>query len=258
MKMFPKINVIKEKIMNSQKKRSIMTLIAGLFILLSSFVTNAQSQPMVVVLNYDRPAPAVDNWMGWPGFNPLGYWEYKYPVTEPWTPVPMERALGCYERTLPGGIPINDQNLPLFRSLLGQSVRAPVEDPITRQIIIIIVVIRDVYVIRGAESCQQLKDDGLLPKPTPLLATGVELDAFTSGNGVDLTLTTLAEPNTAGLTILRGEKLDNGGTKITAVCEFNSGGSPYTCTDNAVGDVYRVLEKEYNGNLIVYDEVVPK
>jgi hypothetical protein len=91
-----------------------------------------------------------------------------------------------------------------------------------------------------------------------MLRTGVGLDAVTSGNGVDLTLTTLTESDTAALSILRGEKLNNGGTKITPVCEFNSGGSPYTCTDSVVGDIYRVLEKEYNGNLIVYDEVVPK
>jgi hypothetical protein len=256
--MFLKINVIKENIMNSQKKRSIMTLIAGAFILLSGFMTNAQSQTIVIVINYNSPAPAVDKWMGWPGFNPLGYWEYEYPITEPWTPVPMERALGCYERTLPGGISINEQNLPLFKSLLGQSVLAPVEDPVTGQITTQLVRIVDIYVIINAKSCQQLKDDGLLPKPTPLLATGVELEAVTSGNGVDLTLTTLTESDTAVLSILRGEKLNNGGTKITPVCEFNSGGSPYTCTDSVVGDIYRVLEKEYNGNLIVYDEVVPK
>jgi hypothetical protein len=58
--------------------------------------------------------------------------------------------------------------------------------------------------------------------------------------------------------ILRGEKLENGGTKIKVVCEFPSGGSPYTCTDTVVGDTYRVLEIEYDGDLIVYDEVMPK
>ena len=90
------------------------------------------------------------------------------------------------------------------------------------------------------------------------LATGVELNAVTSGNGVDLTLTTLAEPDTAELMILRGEKLSNGGTKITSVCNFNSGDSPYTCRDSMIGNTYRVLEKEYNGDLITYDEIVPK
>lgn len=242
--------------MNSQiyKTRLMMTLIAGLLVLLSSFTTTAHARTIIIIIDFARDITTLPNWEGWPGFNTEGYAEIQYPITEPWQPVPMERALGCYEHTLPGGIPINEENLPSFKSLLGKSVR--IEDPVTRKLIIII--IRSVHVMFDAKSCQQLKNDRLLPEPTPLLATGVELNAVTSGNGVDLTLTTLAEPDTAGLTILRGEKLDNGGTKITTVCEFNSGGSPYACTDSVVGDVYRVLEKEYNGNLIVYDEVVPK
>ncbi len=66
------------------------------------------------------------------------------------------------------------------------------------------------------------------------------------------------EPDIAALTILRGKKLDNGGTEIDVVCRFASGGSPYTCTDAVVGDNYRVLETEYDGSVIVYDEVTPK
>jgi hypothetical protein len=58
--------------------------------------------------------------------------------------------------------------------------------------------------------------------------------------------------------ILRSVKLDNGGTKITPVCSFNSGNSPYTCTDNLVGNTYRVLEIENDGDLITYDEITPK
>ena len=91
-----------------------------------------------------------------------------------------------------------------------------------------------------------------------LLATGVDLTATKNGAGVDLTLTTTAEPDTAALDILRGDKLENGGTAINTVCSFPSGGSPYTCTDTVVGDNYRVLETEYDGDLIVYDEVKPK
>jgi hypothetical protein len=98
----------------------------------------------------------------------------------------------------------------------------------------------------------------VLPPLVKLLATGVNLTATKNGTGVDLTITTTAEPDTAALTILRGDKLDNGGTAISTVCDFPSGGSPYTCTDAVVGNNYRVLETEYDGDLIVYDEVKPK
>lgn len=90
------------------------------------------------------------------------------------------------------------------------------------------------------------------------LASGVALTATKNGSQVDLELTTTSETDTAQFQILRGVKLDNGGTKITPVCSFNSGNSPYTCTDNMVGGTYRVLEKEYDGDLIAYDEVIPK
>jgi len=93
---------------------------------------------------------------------------------------------------------------------------------------------------------------------TKLLATGVKLTATKNGSGVDLTLTTTAEPNTAALLILRGNKLSNGGTEIDAACDFISGGSPYTCTDDVVADTYRAAEIEYDGSLIIYDEVTPE
>ncbi|MEK8022146.1 MAG: L-type lectin-domain containing protein [Candidatus Parabeggiatoa sp.] len=93
---------------------------------------------------------------------------------------------------------------------------------------------------------------------TKLLATGVELTATKNGSGVDLTLTTTAEPDTAELLILRGDKLDNGGTKIDVACDFLSGGSPYTCTDDVVANTYRAAEIDYDGSLIIYDEVTPK
>lgn len=90
------------------------------------------------------------------------------------------------------------------------------------------------------------------------LAGGVALTATKNENQVSLKLTTTSEMNTAKFQILRGIKLDNGGTQITPVCSFNSGNSPYTCTDNVVGNTYRVLEIENDGDLIVYDEVTPK
>jgi hypothetical protein len=90
------------------------------------------------------------------------------------------------------------------------------------------------------------------------LAGGVALTATKNENQVGLKLTTTSETDTAKFQILRGIKLDNGGTKITSVCNFNSGNSPYICTDNVVGNTYRVLEIENDGDLIVYDEVTPQ
>jgi hypothetical protein len=97
-----------------------------------------------------------------------------------------------------------------------------------------------------------------LDPPMPNLAKDVKLTATLNGTGVDLKLTTTAEPDTAGLLILRGDKLTNNGTEINVACSFASGGSPYTCTDAVVGDTYRVLEIEYDGGTIIYDEVTPK
>ncbi len=90
------------------------------------------------------------------------------------------------------------------------------------------------------------------------LAKDVELTATLNGTGVNLKLTTSAEPDTAKLLIYRGDMLDNGGTKVKEACRFASGGSPYACTDAVVGDTYRVLEIEYDGDIILYDEVTPK
>ncbi|MCK5522373.1 MAG: hypothetical protein KAI83_04485, partial [Thiomargarita sp.] len=62
-----------------------------------------------------------------------------------------------------------------------------------------------------------------IEKEIPSLATGVNLIATKNGGGVDLTLTTSAEPDTAALLILRGNKLSNGGTEIDVACRFASG-----------------------------------
>lgn len=90
-----------------------------------------------------------------------------------------------------------------------------------------------------------------------LLATDVTLNVSKNGNQVNLTLTTSAEPNAAKFIILRGDKLNNGGTAMSTACSFASGGSPYTCTDNVVGNTYRVLEIEDTGRVILYNEVTP-
>lgn len=90
------------------------------------------------------------------------------------------------------------------------------------------------------------------------LASGVELTATKKGNHVDLELTTTSETDTAEFQILRGVRLENGGTKIIPVCSFKSGNSPYTCSDKVVGNTYRVLEIENDGDLIAYDEVTPE
>jgi hypothetical protein len=98
-----------------------------------------------------------------------------------------------------------------------------------------------------------------LPFSDSLLATGVELTATTNAaGGVDLTLTTTAEPGTAALLILRGDQLGNGGTEIDVACDFASGGSPYTCTDDSAADTYRAAEIEDDGSLIIYGEVTPE
>jgi hypothetical protein len=96
----------------------------------------------------------------------------------------------------------------------------------------------------------------LCVKREVLLATDVNLTATLNGSGVDLTLTTSAEPDTAKLLILRGEKRGNDATEVTVVCEFPSGGSPYTCTDNAVGYDYRAAEIEYDGSLLIQNKAV--
>ena len=90
-----------------------------------------------------------------------------------------------------------------------------------------------------------------------LEATDVTLNVSKNENQANLTLTTSSEPNAAEFLILRGDKLDNGGTAMNIACSFPSKGvaSSYTCTDNVVGESYRVLEKEYDGRVILYDEV---
>lgn len=99
-----------------------------------------------------------------------------------------------------------------------------------------------------------------VPEKVKLLATDAELVAKKNGDKVDLTLTTTNERDTATLSILRAEKLNDGRTAITQVCHFASGGSPYACTDNLGGDYYLLLETEYkSGSFFIYDEqVVPK
>lgn len=93
-----------------------------------------------------------------------------------------------------------------------------------------------------------------------LLATDVELAATKNATGgVDLELITTAEQDTAELLILRGEKRGKDALEVTVVCVFPSGGSPYTCTDNAVGDLYQVAEIEYDGSLLIQNKgVKPK
>jgi hypothetical protein len=104
----------------------------------------------------------------------------------------------------------------------------------------------------------QIEFDNFNVQPSGLLARDVVLTATKNGNQINLTLTTSSEVGTAAFKILRGNKLDNGGTKLSVVCTHNTGSSPYTCTDNVMGDTYRVLEIEDNGGLISYDEVTPR
>ncbi|MCK5523949.1 MAG: hypothetical protein KAI83_12525 [Thiomargarita sp.] len=105
------------------------------------------------------------------------------------------------------------------------------------------------------QSCQDLRDAGIIQDYVPLQATNVDLTATKNGSGADLTLTTSIDPNTATLLILRGEPRENGGTEIDVACEFPSGGGQYTCTDDPAADTYRAAEMEYDGSLIIYNEV---
>ncbi|MEK8022148.1 MAG: hypothetical protein VSS75_035170, partial [Candidatus Parabeggiatoa sp.] len=84
----------------------------------------------------------------------------------------------------------------------------------------ILATVIDTYWFEWADSCAQLRRIRILPRGVETLATGVDLTATKNGSGVDLTLTTTAEPDTAALLILSGDKLDNGGTKIDVACDF--------------------------------------
>lgn len=202
----------------------------------------------VCVLNFDVPAP--NGWMGYSTLNELGSWNLSVSeiMSETWEPVSMDRFLSCYERILPSNLPVTAENCA---AMLNQVVPAGT--------------VLDTYWFynfgdfrNGAGNCQDLRRLEILPKGVKLLATGVELEASKSEGQVDLTLTTSSENETAQLLILRGEKLENGGTLIKPVCQFKSGGSPYSCTDDTVGDTYRAAEREYDGDLIVYEEVKAK
>ena len=172
-------------------------------------------------------------------------------INEPWEPVVVNRFLSCYEGSLPDGSSVTEKNC---HAMFGeQDVHIWYPLPLGQN-----ATVTSAHWFWDATSLGQLKELGIVPKGVRLLATGVELTATKNGSGVDLTLTTSAEQDTAALDILSGDKLNNGGTAISTVCSFPSGGSPYTCTDAVVGDNYRVLETEYDGSLIVYDEVKPK
>ncbi len=195
----------------------------------------------VCVLDFAEVDPPI-SYDGYPGyFNEDGF--HVHTVKEAWEPVVIDRFLSCYER--------KSRQACEATVVTTKHIWYPVPDGQDAEV-------TSAHWFEEAESCAQLRRMGILPREVKLLATGVNLTATVNGNGVDLTLTTSAEPDTAALSILRGEKLENGGTKINVVCEFHSGGSPYTCTDTVVGDNYRVLETEYDGDLIVYDEVTPK
>jgi hypothetical protein len=105
--------------------------------------------------------------------------------------------------------------------------------------------------------CNEIGDDGI-GDIFGNMAKGVNLAANKNKDGgVDLTLTTDSEKDTAKLAILCGNELENEGTEIKEVCSFPSGGSPYTCK-TVMCDNYRVLETEYDGDAIVYKSVTAK
>jgi hypothetical protein len=163
----------------------------------------------------------------------------------------IDKFLVCYDRRYPTQL--------ACESVLGKTKKIPFPDQRKE-------VDSTHWFINEDQSdlwCGELKEEPnpFLPFDVPNLAKGVKLKAKKNKDGgVDLTLTTNSEKDTATFAILRGDKLDNGGTAIKTVptCSFPSGGSPYTCTDKVAGDNYRAFEIEDTGRLIVYEPVTVK
>ncbi|RKZ82293.1 MAG: hypothetical protein DRR19_20915 [Candidatus Parabeggiatoa sp. nov. 1] len=232
-------------------KKWAMSALTGTALTMGSF-TALNAQAGVCVLDFAKVEPAV-SYDGYPNyFNSGNYHEHS--ITDKWNPVVVKRFLSCYEwkwRT-----PTERMAACEAAYKTTKHIWYPLPDGQDAKV-------TSAHWFDDAKSCDELKALGILPQGVKLLATGVNLTATKNGSGVDLELTTTAEPDTAALDILRGDKLDNGGTALSVACRFassgdSSSGSSYSCTDTVVGDTYRVLETEYDGYLIVHDEVTPK
>jgi hypothetical protein len=239
---------------------------AGTSNALGTYIDRVSLEPLgVCVLNYDTLAPQSGEVPRI--LNQLGSWEVPEPpaapiwqgdspspeVVNPWEMEPVVRFLSCYEhRFLPSLA--DGRRLPVTReNCLGMVDESFIKHDIEAMV-------KDAYWFPWAVDCDGLRARGIITSGVKTLATGVELTATENlTGGVDLELTTTAEPDTAALLIIRQEKRGNHATEITVVCEFPSGGSPYTCTDNVVGNHYRVGEIEYDGSSIVQNKgVKPK
>jgi hypothetical protein len=209
----------------------------------------------VCVLNYDTlpPQPIQVPRI----LNQLGTWEVPQPPEEPiwqgngdppslenpWELEPVERFLGCYQVVLKNGRPVTRANC---YAMIDSRIRENEEWA----------TVKDAYWFPWADKCSDLRDANIIGSGVATLATDVDLQIklAENSNEAQLQLTTSSEENTAEFLILRGNRLKNGGTEIKVACQFNSGHSPYRCTDQPSADTYRVVEKEYSGRLIVYDE----
>lgn len=213
----------------------------------------------VCILNYDTLPPQqiqVPRIL-----NQLGTWEVPQPPEEPiwqgngdapslenpWELEPVERFLSCYQVILKDGRPVTRENC---YAMIDKRIWKHEEWAI----------VKDAYWFPWADKCSELRDAEIIGRGVATLATGIDLQIKLkeNKNEAQLKLITSSEENTAELLILRGNRLKNGGTEIKVACQFNSGHSPYSCTDQPVADTYRVVEKEYSGRLIVYEEEVLK
>lgn len=238
--------------MNSRfsKKGLMVALGASVFALSSFTALHAE----VCCLDYDREAPA--GWMGHPDLNQLGFNTPVFPPPQPFEAVPMERFLSCYMYHFPDRTKVDENSCQASVDKVYR-IKKPLPEKGFEA-----VQVTSAHWYPNVGLGKLRGEQNYLPsKPTvELLATDVELAATKNATGgVDLELTTTAEPDTAALLILRGEKRGKDAIEVTVVCEFPSGGSPYTCTDNVVGDLYQVAEIEYDGSLVIQNKgVKPK
>lgn len=217
-------------------------------ILLASYaVSSAGVQAGVCVLDFAQ-VPA--NYQNIPGyFNLDGL--FIHSIDEPWEPATVTRFLSCYEQRTEAEC----------EGAIGKEMHIWFPPPDGQDAIV-----TSAHWFTDANSCKQLEDLGILPKEPPkvaLYATDVELTAIRDGDQVNLELTATGDRETAIFQILQGENLRNGGTKVTPLRQCRWPAAPagvphtYECTDERVGNYYRVLEIEHDGELIVYDEVIP-
>jgi len=208
-----------------------------------TFCVYEQPEPGTCCLDYNYEP--VHGGVGYPGLNLLGFHVHQLPLQD-WAAEELVRYLSCYMYHFPDWLSVTEENC---EAAVGKFYPIPDNGKVE---------VLSAHWFPGVTFGKLKKLEIVPTSVVKLLATGVNLTATKNGTGVDLTLSTNAEPDTAALLILRGDKRENGGTEIDVACDFASGGSPYVCTDAPAADTYRAAEVEYDGSLIIYDEVTPK